>query len=128
MIVNLTPHAIDIYRAGTPDTLPPDTVITPSLTLPPSGKVARIEEVRLPRPGQRWYGAEALTRNGLDDILDVAYGHVTNLPGMRPATWLLVSLACALALPARIDLLVPYEQVRNEAGTVIGCRRLARPV
>src|SRR5690606_21801853 len=31
----------------------------------------------------------------------------------------------ALAAPGRRDLLIPHDQVRNPAGTVIGCRTLA---
>jgi len=126
MIINLTPHAIDIYRAGTPDVVTPATE-APVLTLPPSGNVARIREQRLPgEPAV--YGTEVLDIKGLDGILDVAFGYVINLPPALPATWFVVSLACALAIPQRRDLLVPYEQVRNEGGTVVGCRRLARPV
>jgi hypothetical protein len=30
--------------------------------------------------------------------------------------------------PRRDDLLVPYREVRNSDGTVIGCRELAQPV
>jgi hypothetical protein len=127
MIINLTPHAIDIYPAGTPDVIDPGFSHLPTVTLPPSGNVARIREQRLPDV-TGVYGAEALTMAGLEGILDVAFGHVINLPDAKPATWYVVSLACALAVPRRHDLLVPYEQLRNDVGTVVGCRRLARPV
>jgi hypothetical protein len=43
--------------------------------------------------------------------------------------WYVVSLALALAFAEkRGDLLVPFRDVRNSEGTVIGCRSLARPV
>lgn len=126
MIINLTPHAIDIYPATAPDIIEPGAGHMPTLTLPPSGKVARIRERRLPDV-TGVYGAEVLAHKGLDGILDVAFGNVENLPKGLPATWYVVSLACALAIPGRHDLLVPYDQVRNPERAVVGCRRLARP-
>lgn len=127
MIINLTPHAIDIYPTNTPDVITGYPPRRPSLTLPPSGRIARIREQALPDV-TGVYGAEALALKGLAGIVDVAFGHVINLPKALPATWYVVSLACALAMPQRHDLLVSYEQVRNAGGTVVGCRRLARPV
>lgn len=121
MIINCTPHSIDVYDAETPAIVDPERH-TPTITLPPSGEVARIDERVLdddrlaPRTG-----AEAVP------VLFVEYGHVTGLPDVRPKVWYVVSLPVALALPGRRDLLVPYRQVRNAAGTVVGCRSLARP-
>ena len=47
----------------------------------------------------------------------------------HPTTWYMVSLALALSQAGyRPDLLVPYREVRNREGTIIGCRSLARPV
>jgi hypothetical protein len=43
-------------------------------------------------------------------------------------TWFVVSLPLALIAKDRGDLLVPWRQVRDPSGTVIGCRILARPV
>ena len=45
-----------------------------------------------------------------------------------PRTFYVVALVVALAARDRVDLLVPYRDVRTMAGTVIGCRQLARPV
>lgn len=130
MIINLTPHPIHLYEADAPDVLDPGSpraqewlrmTILPATTGP-----ARITERPL-RPRHR-YGAEALRRNNLPGIVDVEYGHLSGLPASRPQTWYVVSLACALAIPGRTDLVSPYWQVRNAEGTVIGCRGLARPV
>lgn len=130
MFVNLTPHSIHLYEADAPDVIEPDTDEAQRwlrLTIEPSGRVpARITE-RPQRPRHR-YGAEALRRNNLPGIIDVEFGHIAGLPAGRPQTWFVVSLACALAVPGRSDLVVPFWQVRNGAGTVVGCRALARPV
>ena len=40
---------------------------------------------------------------------------------------LVTAIAVQAEAPARTDLLVPYEQVRNAEGTVVGCRTLAQP-
>ena len=120
MIINCTPHSIDVYPADTPGVV--DARHVPLLSLPPSGEVARLDEVVLddvclaPRTG-----AEAVV------VTRVEYGHAVGLPDVAPKTWYLVSLPLALALPGRRDLLVSYRQVRNAAGTVVGCRGLARP-
>jgi len=121
MIVNLTPHPIDVYPGDVPGIVDPERH-TPLISFPPSGIVARLGEVVLddlklaPRTG-----AEAVR------ITRVEYGHATDLPDVKPKTWYIVSLPLALALPGRRDLLVSYRQVRNAAGTVVGCRGLARP-
>jgi hypothetical protein len=59
----------------------------------------------------------------------VEYGHAEDLPSQHDGISFVVSLPVALALsPRRGDLLVPYREVRNASGTVIGCRQLAQPV
>lgn len=62
-----------------------------------------------------------------EPIVDVRYG-TANLPPEEDGTVYIVSLAVALSEIEREDLVVPYEQVRDNDGNVIGCRRLARPV
>ena len=132
MIINCTPHAIEIYAADAPDVIEfvrgAVTFPRPLLTIAPEAVVARISEREIiSAPSRIWHGAEALGRNALASICEVEYGHISGLPAVRPAVWVVVSLALALAVPARSDLLVPWRQVRNERGTVIGCRGLARP-
>lgn len=61
----------------------------------------------------------------------VVFTTVYGLPAKREGIYLIVPLVTALAEqsenPARDDLLVPYEQVRNADGAVVGCRTLAQP-
>jgi hypothetical protein len=121
MIINLTPHPIDVYAPDVPGIVDPQRH-KPLISIEPSGVVARLGEVVLDdlRLAPR-VGAEAVR------ITRVEYGHAVDLPDVRPKTWYVVSLPLALALPGRRDLLVSYRQVRNSAGTVVGCRGLARP-
>lgn len=125
MIINATPHKIDIFAATAPEIIETTPAGIPAhrpiLIIPASGTVARLEE-RVVDDGRRLKGAEAMPSG----ITIVNYGVVTGLPDVRAFTWVVVSLACALALPDRPDLLVPWRQVRNKQGTIIGCRGLAR--
>lgn len=61
----------------------------------------------------------------------VVFTTVYGLPAPRKDVFYIVPLVTAIAVqaeaPARTDLLVPYEQVRNAEGTVVGCRTLAQP-
>ncbi|MBQ1165292.1 hypothetical protein KBZ21_45710, partial [Streptomyces sp. A73] len=54
----------------------------------------------------------------------VEFGHRAELPPTRDGVRYIVSLVVALGLVprGRDDLLVPYREVRNSSGTVIGCR------
>lgn len=133
MIINLTPHSIDIYGEDAPDVIATGPggvpLRKPVTTLPASGRVARITEQEI---GQVYpHGTRTTLPAG---VTLVEYGHVIELPPVtsdpnnREQTWYVVSLATALAVPGRPDLLVPWRQVRNAAGTVVGCRGLARPV
>lgn len=139
MIVNLTPHPLNIYASDCPDRI--DTIdIKPELTVAASGRVARLAEESL----GTWFTeafdyegttpAESLTAIAVEGV---NYGSVYGLPpldteatdiNLPPRTYYVVSLVVALAAHSRPDLLVPYREVRNMAGSVIGCRQLARPV
>lgn len=121
MIINLTPHVIDIYPVDAPATVTEADV--PILRIAPESAPARIAEAVV--DGKRFAprtGAEAVP------VTFVEYGHAEGLPFVRPKIWLVVNLVVALALPRRPDLLVPYRQVRNAEGAIVGCRGLARPV
>lgn len=117
MIVNLTPHPIRIYGDDRPDGIDD---LTPGLRLviDPEPKAARLGVVPI----------KSEFRDGVQVEL-VQYGHAQGLPRRHAGVSYVVSLPVALALaPRRTDLLVPYREVRNSAGTVIGCRQLAQPV
>jgi hypothetical protein len=132
-LINLTPHPIRIYTQEVPSKL---TDIDEGLVtiIPPSGQVARLaaEEPR----GISYTGAAVRYENaefGSAHIqLDrVVFTTVYGLPAPREDVFYIVPLVTAIAVqaeaPARTDLLVPYEQVRNAEGTVVGCRTLAQP-
>jgi hypothetical protein len=125
-VLNLTPHPIRIYPLDTPARINPD-LWTPTLVIGTSGMVARIGEIDL--------GTQHL-RGCPVPVEYIEYRHANGLPPgpkrdtpewEHPANWYVVSLALALA-SERHDLLVPYSEVRNLEGTVVGCRLLARPV
>lgn len=117
MILNLTPHPIRIYNDDRPDGVD-DLEPGLRLVIEPEQTPARIGMVPL----------SSELRDGVPVEL-VEYGHTTGLPAPRDGVSLVVSLPVALALgQVRSDLLVPYREVRNRTGTVIGCRQLAQPV
>ncbi|NUP20765.1 MAG: hypothetical protein HOZ81_32750 [Streptomyces sp.] len=117
MICNLTPHPIRLYSSDRDDGIDD---LEPGLlrVIDPEPKAARLDMIEL--------GTEY--REGIPVEL-VEYGHANNMPRPVDGASFIVSLPVALALaPRRSDLLVPYREVRNASGTVIGCRQLAQPV
>jgi hypothetical protein len=110
MLVNLTPHPVAVYRDRSVEDGPAEVI-------PPSGTVARIATIEL--------GTGSSQHSGWSYEL-VEYGHCHDLP--RPAlnTDYIVALVVALSVRGRDDLLAPYLEVRNEQGTMIGCRFLQR--
>lgn len=123
-LVNLTPHPLRIYSVDTPDRI--DNLDQGLLTtLLPSGRTARIAENDL---GTH----EHVSHDGvLVPIELIEYSSIYGVPKPEDGVYLIVPLVTALALIAqkqgRNDLLVPYEQVRNMEGAVVGCRLLAHP-
>lgn len=113
MIVNLTPHPIRLYAHDREDG---SDDLEPYLreVIPPEPTPARLATFEV--------------SSGMWPVL-VEFGHAQNLPPKRDGVQYIVSLVVALALAERrSDLLVPYREVRNSTGTVIGCRSLAQPV
>jgi hypothetical protein len=113
MILNLTPHPIRLYDNAREDGLDD---LDPHLreVIPPEATPARLATIEL---------------GGGITFEMVEFGHAQNLPPRRDGCQYIVSLVVALALAdRRSDLLVPYREVRNSSGTVIGCRSLAQPV
>ena len=127
MIINVTPHPIRIYTGSTPDRIDaakhePTLVIEPSSDIP----TARIGTIEL---GTQHIG-EGIP---VEYVEYAAHGGLINpLPAAQDGTWYVVPLVVAIqqtyAMGRRSDLLVPYLEVRNLDGTVIGCKMLARPV
>jgi hypothetical protein len=117
VILNLTPHPIRLYAPDRPDGLD-DLEPGLRLVIEPEPRPARLGVVPL----------STEYRDGVP-VEVVQYGTAVGLPRRAEGVSYIVSLALALALaPRRDDLLVPYREVRNASGTVIGCRQLAQPV
>jgi hypothetical protein len=122
MIVNLTPHSLNIYPPETADRIEPGSV-GPLQVIPPSTAYP-------PAPlGQTVVGT-GFVHDGVV-VEDVAFGadagHTTNLPDPVPGIWFVVSLVVGLACAHRDDLLVPHAYVRDRSGSIVGSRKLARP-
>ncbi|WP_433357773.1 hypothetical protein ACQP25_44345 (plasmid) [Microtetraspora malaysiensis] len=118
MLVNLTPHPVHIYDQAGPDEGTTDH-LAPYLrrTIPPAGRMARLATSST---GHR----EQVEIDGIViDVEGVQYGSIDGLPEPAEGVWYIVPLVTALAA-RRPDLLVPHQQVRNEHGTVIGCKTL----
>lgn len=115
VILNLTPHPIRMYDNERADGID-DLASYLREVIESEPKPARLATIELgTQPG----GIEL-----------VEYGHAHDLPPKRDGVRYVVSLVVALSLVprGRDDLLVPYREVRNASGTVIGCRQLAQPV
>ena len=114
MILNLTPHPIRLYSNEREDG-EDDLDLHLRFVIEPEPTPARLGMIELGTQGD---GTEL-----------VEYGHALDLPLKRDGVRYVVSLVVALALAdRRSDLLVPYREVRNASGTVVGCRQLAQPV
>ena len=113
-IVNLTPHSVRIYHPDTPDRID-DLQHGLICVIPASGTVARLATIDL----GTWHYIDGIPIEGVE------YGHAHDLPPKEEGVHYVVSLALALGQRGRDDLLVPYSEVRNTDGTVVGCRLLA---
>lgn len=104
MILNLTPHAVNIVRED-------DTIFT----IAPSGTVARVSQMR----EQIGY-IEGIPLNVSK------FGEVVDLPEQQEGVFLIVSRLVISALPDREDLIVPDDLVRDNEGRITGCRSFSR--
>lgn len=112
MIINMTPHTINIYSNKDDD--------FPQVVIPASGEVARVSVARAPAFRiKEELGHEV-------QVFETAYGEVVGLPEEEHGVYLIVSGMVRSALPSRLDLLSPGELVRNSDGTPIGCIGLTR--
>jgi hypothetical protein len=122
-LTNLTPHPIRVYGWDVPDRFELGDH-EPLLELPPSGQVARIGQIEI--GGAHLKGCDA-------PVEMIEYRHINGIPPKHTVPWdnntdwYVVSLPLALACNSpddkvnfRNDLLVPFLEVRNSDGTVIG--------
>ena len=123
-IVNLTPHAVPLYRAEdvepagagsyklrvVGDELEP----APSMILSPSGEIARAA-----------VSEESRGHVGGVPLVCQRYGEPENLPAPRAGVFLVVSALTAQAAEAAgrpvHDLLIPAHMVRDAGGRILGC-------
>ena len=108
-IVNLTPHAL-VLMPGGPD--------EPTVTIPPSGQVARCAVDRVQ--------VDTVTVDGIVVPVNQArFGGVSDLPAPQPDTIFVVSALVAQAVPGRRDVYIVDDAVRDDQGRIIGARALA---
>ena len=106
-IVNLTPHTINIINDDK------------NVAIPPSGQVARVSSTT------KVVGAMQVAVDVVVPITITEFGDVVGLPDPTPGTIFVVSGMVAGQV-SREDVFSPGEQVRNDAGQVIGCKTLSR--
>ena len=96
MLINLTAHTI--------------TEVTTGVSIPPSGRVARVK---------------ASTRKVADfkgyPIFESTFGPVEGLPEPEEGVMYIVSALCMNACPERYDLLSPGNVMRSEKDKIVGC-------
>lgn len=123
MIINCTPHDINIY--------------TPYDCYQKGGQLYLSEnEDEFPQPFLTYPAAAEPARvtfaQKVEDMADgiLVYGwfpeEVVNLPDQKPGTYYIVSKMLAQACPERKDLIFPGTLVRNESGDVVGCIDFSR--
>lgn len=125
MLINLTPHTIDVFRRE--DVVPDfgrgfkiaSQGVVPAMIIPSSG-IARV--------------ATAETDDGEIGgvpVLKQEYGAIAGLPKPRKGVFYIVSGLTAQAARAQgrstDDLLLTTRLVRNESGSIVGCAAFARP-
>ena len=102
-IVNLTPHAITLFKGEE------------TITIEPSGIVARVS-TRTVRVGDV---------DGIA-ITSTEFGEVENLPDSENGTIYIVASLVAQRVPERTDVFIPNESVRDDKGRIVGCKSLGR--
>lgn len=103
MLVNLTPHPINLFVNG--------ALVS---TILPESVPARCEQ------------SQELVETWLSiPITRQKFGKVENLPEPKEGTRFIVSRLVAEACQERTDLLIPGPCVRDQSGRVIGCEGLS---
>lgn len=107
-LVNLTPHPLVLVLDS-----------GETRELPAADEPARVVDRRT---AQRVVDTET----GPVDVADVSAGsEVVGLPPARDGVLLVVSRVTATAV-RRADIVFPLDEVRDEAGRIVGCRALGR--
>lgn len=104
MIVNLTPHALNIHTENG------------IITVPPSGQVARLQTISRPCPPVQGIPTEITSFCGAE-----------GLPEPEEGTIFVVSLMVAESA-WRDDVFSPGELIQDDQGRPIGCQGLRRSV
>lgn len=105
-IMNLTPHDLHLITDNG------------SVSIAPSGAVARVSVVRTP--------AGSIVVDGVSIPLSIStYGDITDLPAPQQDTIYVVS-ALVAQVANRKDVFYPDNLVRDDAGRVVGAKGLAR--
>lgn len=119
-LVNVTPHPIKIYKSDAPDVInnsEQHTLFFKRLILPElKTKIAHLKELEL---GEFCFDDET--------IQYVQYGLLSYTPPQEADKLYIVPPVTALACK-RNDFVIPYRLIRNDEGTVVGCRSFARPI
>ena len=117
MLYNLTPHTVRVFSAT-------DEIVA---EIPPSGMVARIEKLGSFRNDsevvsvQNFGDADEIWEYNIP-ILTASVTDITDLPDEQANVRFIVSAMLRAACPDRPDLVSPADLVRDESGSVIGCR------
>jgi len=90
----------------------------PTVTIPPSGQVARCATSRVQ--------VDTVTVDGITvPVNQTRFGEVSGLPDPQPDTIFVVSAVVAQAVPHRPDVFIVDDAIRDEQGRIIGARALA---
>lgn len=105
MIINLTPHAVNIV----------DNDGQLLYQIPASGHIARVS-------------AKTVVVGEIFGIpvTETVFGDVENLPDPAGDTIYIVSSLVAQRCKGRTDVFIPNESVRNSDGVIVGCKSLGR--
>lgn len=113
VIKNLTPHAVVFV----------DSEENPILTVEPSGQVARVSAHIVSVDEKLVKSGESLEKI---PVTTTVFGSVEGLPEPEKGVIYLVSSMVAQRVPERTDVFIPNDSVRDERGSIIGCRSLGR--
>lgn len=103
MIINMTPHAINIVDAN-------GLLLQ---VIPASGNTIRLTQ-------------QTVVCGAIDNVpvSKTVYGDAVGMPEQVDGTFYVVSQLVKTAFPGRTDLLVPAQLVRDANGNIVGCMSL----